>query len=843
MALTSINADGWSATYGSPPTFDPVGSPETFSVDRAGFNASGSAVTVTDTVTLMKRVRQPYPNQASLSADQVALSDYVYSGETISGVTNNSTRAYPKPIAMWVTRDLQHIRPGEDLVARLSVIHAHGRSGRPVAAVKFIATDGTNSVEQTVSTMSSRAWSASGLWGAYFECSLDISTLNQGALCTLDAIIYPWVGAAFQLSVDADAYPSVNLTTQRFLCDRTGAYGTAYAYVDGVGGGTPAVSTTPATAEANPYATVAAAASAIQTYNNANFGRNSSSGGIIRLKPGSHNRTSFSSVVVTDVPLVIEADDIANKASVIFRDNGVSVSNGIPDKTCWRNMTFQRTSGSSLQFLDANATISNLGYLCALENVHIDQNGQSTYDAWIYRLGRLWLEDVTGGWSGIFNVFSTTSKHIHMVGCQGAWTTQGSLYHAFATRLTANARMQHQAGITNGAATKGMHVAYCHLTNKAQQGIITYNEPIDARGFGVAMTVLEQTAGLTQVCLNMSSDAGDACQNAVRVGVTAVGSRVNTIYQDAGTTFVDKSGYEVGCVYRGRNTKSDVFAANGTLTGNWPAVFQTGNRANAIIRGGQDSTAVGVAGAWVGEVAALGGQYGTDASPLAVDWVDDASFDGSALGGGDYSPGPSSVLGTLPGGYVHYPIDMLGRTVPTDGTAIVGALQPASGGITFTLDAGSYTQTGQPLGLLAGRKIAMASGSYALTGQALGLRIDRRLALASGAYALSGYDIGIAIVPGGGITFTLETGSYAQTGQPIGLALGRRIALAAGSYGVTGQPLGLRIARQLLLGSGAYSLTGYPLALGLTGAVVVAQHRVSVEWGIPTVAVTWGRPD
>jgi hypothetical protein len=669
-----INADGWSVTYPSPPTFDPVGDPETFTVTRQGFNTSGSATTVSDTVTLMKRIRQAYPNQASLTSDQASMSDYVYASDTVPGATNNSTRTYPKPIAMWVSRDLQHVK-SDTLTARLSVIHAHGRNGKPVAAVKFLADDGTTTVEQTVTALSNRQWSASGLYGAYYECSLDISTLTQGALCTLDAIIYPWVGEEFQLSVDADTYPSANLTTQRFLCDRTGAYGTVYAYVDGVGAA-PAVNETAATAATTPYATVAAAASAIQTYNNANFSRNSASGGIIRLNAGTHARTSFSSVVVTDVPLVIEADDIANKATVIFADNGTSVSNGVPDKTCWRNMTFQRTSGSSLQFLDANATISNLDYLCALENVHIDLNGQSTYDAWIYRLGRLWLEDVTGGWSGIFNVFSTTSKHVHMVGCQGAWATQGSLYHAFATRLTGSARIQHQAGLTNGSATKGMHIAYCHLTNTAQQGIVTYNEPVDDRGFGIAMTVLEQTAGLTQVCLNIFTDSADVCENAVRVGVTAVGSRVNTIYQDAGTTTAAKSGYEVGCVYRGRNTKSDVFGANSNLIGNWPTVFQVGHSHNVIIRGGQDDVAVGTTGAWVGEVADLGGQYGTDASPLVVDWVDDASFDGSGLGAGDYRPDVSTVIGEIPGNKVHYPIDYNGTSIPTDGTALIGALQP-----------------------------------------------------------------------------------------------------------------------------------------------------------------------
>ncbi|MCY1128578.1 hypothetical protein OU426_17080 [Frigidibacter sp. RF13] len=673
-AAFSINADGWSATYASPPAFDPVGSPETFTVARAGFNAAGSPVSVNDTVTFMKRLREPYPNQATLTADQVALSDYVYASDTISGVANNSTRPAPKPIAMWVTRDLQHVK-SNSLAARLAVVHAHGRNGRPVAAVKFIATDGINSVEQTVSAMSSRQWAASGLYGAYFECALDISTLTQGALCTLDAMIYPWVGAAFQLSVDADAYPSANLTTQRFLCDRTGAYGTAYAYVDGVGAGTPQVSTTAATAEANPYATVAAAAAAIQTFNNANFGRNSASGGIIRLKPGTHNRTTFSSVVVTEVPLVIEADTIANKASVIYSDNATSVTNGLPDKTVWRNMTFRRAGGANIIFFDANATLANLDYLCALENVHIDQNGQSAYDAWFYRLGRLWLEDVTGGWANIFNHFSTTTKHIHFVGSSGAWNATGA-YAVFAARIT-NAKMQSWAAQTNGQATVGFHMGFSFLSSAVNGNALLSLDGSGDRGLGLAMTVFEQRSGLSAPALRISADNNlTPTENAVRVGLTVVGARTNELYQDTGSTTVAKSGYEVGCVYRGRNIKSDLFGTpNGARVGNWPAVFQAGCRRNAIIRGGQDNVTPGTAGAWVGEVIALGGQYGTDASPLSVAWTADASFDGTGAGNGDYRPGAGSVLGALPALDVHYPIDMQGQPLATDGTAVVGALQ------------------------------------------------------------------------------------------------------------------------------------------------------------------------
>ena len=197
--ITAIAADGWRATYPSPPALTPLSSPETVSVTRQGFTPGGLATSVVETLTLMARLRQPYPNQATLSPDQVALSDFIYAADSISGVINGSNLAYPQPIACWLTPDLERAR-GTTFTARLAVAHAYARLGKPVAAVKFIASDGTNTVEHLVSTMSQRQF-ASGLHAPYFEASISLSILNPAALCTLDVIIYPWVGAAFQASV------------------------------------------------------------------------------------------------------------------------------------------------------------------------------------------------------------------------------------------------------------------------------------------------------------------------------------------------------------------------------------------------------------------------------------------------------------------------------------------------------------------------------------------------------------------------------------------------------------------------------------------------------------------
>lgn len=672
----SVNASGWSVTYPTPPVIDPVASPQAFAVTRQGFDATGQPATVSDTVTLMKRLRQPHPNQGSLTVDQVSLSDFIYQTDLIAGATNNSTRPAPKPVAMWLTRDLTRATSNV-LTARLAVAHAHGRNGKPVAAVRFIATDGTNTVEQVVSTQSWRQWAAPGLHAPYYECSLDISTLAQGALCTLDAIIYPWVGAFFRIGTDADSYPSANLTVLKFLNDRTGGYGTAYAYVDPVAGNnaTAVTSTNAVTAAASPYLTIAAAAAAVQSFNNSTFARNSASGGVVRLKPGTHARTGFASVIVTQIPLVIEADSPANKATVIVTDNGAHLNDSLPDKTVWRNLTLRKT-GASISIFDTNATLATLSNMLALENVHIDQNGQSDYEGWFYRMGRIFAEEVTGGWPKLFNSFSAHGKHAQLVGCSGPWNGS-SVHMACASRLTA-AKMGSVASQSNTMATKGMFVGHCHLTQLTDaQVIFNHALTVDARGLALVQTVMEQCGGLTGPALALNADNNlNAAENVLGVGLTVVGSRTNILYQDTGTATVAKSGVWVGCVHRTRNSKSDLFGTqSGARVGNWPTVFQVGMRHIAVLRGGDDSIAPGTSGAWLGEVAAPGGQYGTNGAPLNPAWVSDRSFDGTRAGGGDYTPGAGSALGALPGGFVHYPIDMLGRSIPTNGTAVIGAIQ------------------------------------------------------------------------------------------------------------------------------------------------------------------------
>jgi hypothetical protein len=213
--VSSINADGWSATrfvsgasaadiWANREALDPNTAP--LAVTRPGFDASGAPGSVTDMIALTTEIRRPWNDANALDrvaatggADtRTALSEFVYAGDTISGATNNSTRAYPKPQAMWLIPDATQI--GNTLTASIFIDHKFARNGRPVAAVKFTASDGVNAdIVATVTAMTTRTWTASGLSAPVYQVAMDISSLNNGAV-TLDAQILPWVGDAVHVS-------------------------------------------------------------------------------------------------------------------------------------------------------------------------------------------------------------------------------------------------------------------------------------------------------------------------------------------------------------------------------------------------------------------------------------------------------------------------------------------------------------------------------------------------------------------------------------------------------------------------------------------------------------------
>lgn len=225
---------------------------------RAGYDETGSAVTHTDTVYLTKRVRQVYPNQASFTTNNVALSEYVYAADAITGVTNNSTLVSPKPIGTWGMHD--RVLVDTAIAWEIIPFHRDARNGTQVACVRVRATDGTNTTAwQYATTTAVSASCETPFQPEVYAGSLNISALNDASLITLEGEVYPHFGVA--ASVLASGSETEFRFTNRYYYKHTARFAAPNIIcVRSTGNdATGVVSTNEATALATPCLTVGGA--------------------------------------------------------------------------------------------------------------------------------------------------------------------------------------------------------------------------------------------------------------------------------------------------------------------------------------------------------------------------------------------------------------------------------------------------------------------------------------------------------------------------------------------------------------------------------------------------------
>ena len=125
------------------------------------------------------------------------------------------------------------------------------------------------------------------------------------------------------------------------------------------------------------------------------------------------------------------------------------------------------------------------------------------------------------------------------------------------------------------------------------------------------------------------------------------------------------------------------------------------------------------------------------------------------------------------------------------------------------VEAGAFTLTGQSIALSRGYRLAVEAGAFPLVGQDVGLRKDFRLVIGAGAFTLAGQDVGLAK----GYTLTVEAGAFALAGQGVGLLYDRRLMIGAGSFVVTGQDVAFAKGYRLAIGAGSFTLAGQDIAL------------------------------
>lgn len=692
-------------------------------VSDPGFDASGNPTTVTRMVLGVAHVRRQYPNGNSklVSTDGtdltvlVSLSDWIYAGTTLLSAsigngfypsavasaagrrTNNSVTAYPRPVFGWMNVQQESAGASKDVEA--VAFHRHGMNGRQVACIKFTASDGTHS--GATSTVNDTAFSSiqtSGNIAEVYKATVDTSTMTQGGIFTVNAVVYPWLGdTPFDLAANGYAWPtSLPATPLRLLADHSGGYGGAFAYVSPSGNdGTGVVSATAATARANPYATIAAATAALKSWNNTNKGHNDLGGATLRLMDNAGSPQTWdvasSGWGTTTAGLTwftVEADPAAT-AAVTFTNSGFAQSGSLI-----RFHALTMGNGSYVPIGPGStpaSSTSNDRTLVAFDACTFSGSGNPTwYNLYWYRncifTSNTDLNSLSGNYDGIASVIGgsvNNSNHdlgsiqnVNMV--IGVSGHIGSGYNSNTT-------------IADGALQR--------IYYNSQLGMALQNT--SARTLAdlvVAQNLfdLDNTNGNVTAC-NIFAD-GDltTITNVIEIHNTVVGDRGSHFYNDSAATQVAPSGIQkVGVstynIWTNYNIKGDTFTSGQGSVGGWAMMFQVGNHGNVCLFGAvgesstdaphNDNADVPYLGmAWQADSDFNLQQHGlTKAQIMALftNWLNEPHA--SPAMGGNYQPvhGASYITAKVPLGASILKYDIAGNVRKTDGTGAAGAYEAA----------------------------------------------------------------------------------------------------------------------------------------------------------------------
>lgn len=269
--FTAVATNGWQVTDTTPTDL----ALDAFQVRRQGYTTAGATTNWTETLKTTKRVRNAYPSETTFTADQVAVSDVIYSTDTIVGALNGSLEVSPKPIANWamVSRTTIGNTLHWEIIAGHKDARNYGASGvgQQVACVRVRATDGTNFTSwQTVGSTSLSTHCEYPNPPEVFAGDLDVSGLSNPALIWLEGEVYPWIGDSASVLKSEDNFsasaPKYTFTRRYFRRDTARVATFWKVYVASTGNDTTGVaSQTDATAAASPCLTVAGAWAKLRT--------------------------------------------------------------------------------------------------------------------------------------------------------------------------------------------------------------------------------------------------------------------------------------------------------------------------------------------------------------------------------------------------------------------------------------------------------------------------------------------------------------------------------------------------------------------------------------------------
>jgi hypothetical protein len=825
-----IDGNGWVAELvieGLAPggTFDPA--QVVLTVQDPGFDAAGS-VTRTRTIRGGAVLRRQYPNHATplvvseggnLKAS-FSLDDDIYAGSTIvaasigggvypgtnagspASIVNGSTRAYPKPLFAWL--NAQHERATAPSFAVEAVAyHRHAMLGRQVARVEFTARDAGSGVAamQVASLPALSDFQTKGFRVEAWKAAIPLADLAQGQVCQVNARIYPWIGdagAVLDLDTDGVAWPTAQAQTRlRFLNDRTGGYGGAYAYVKaGVTGGV--VSADPAAARATPFPTINAALAALPAWNNANRGHNDHSGATVRLMDDgaggavAHEPAAAMNPVAGNCLTTIEADPLNSAAAsmsltatratssmlrwcvpiavqgAFHLDGGSNANNNV---AVYDGITLSQTTGSvPINYRQGltywrNVTISGMshGSQSPFYNAYA-----ATRTQWALALGCVCVDASTN-----FSVLPVGA----LVGCDFRRGSLGEYNRATYTQVD---------------PADGVVIANNRLLDARVASPIVHSQDY-VRGAAIVQNVLERANGASAAAIQISGDGAVneidniVLQHNTLPGTDTVG-RLNIAYADvAGAVGKKKRATLRFNLFDDFNAKGDLFTGTTTATGrvgNWAMRHSVGAKGNVAGGSTAGGDTVPAATSWLGEYWEPSST--ASATPAYVDNKGGAA----AVGGGDYHlTGESNPgYGRVPAGLQALAYDLDGQPRRDDGSGAAGVYERAA------------TEIG----------LAVAGGSSAVGGEAA-LVVATLLSPGGGLSLLSG----VALLVAAG-TIQADAGVVSVRGDAV-LTVGGLLAPAGGFHVIGNSPV--------LLGDPA----GTPHATSRVTAIVSEMRTTAIR--------------
>ena len=701
----------------------------TLSVSDPGYDASGNVVIVSRTITGVSVVRRQWPNGGTkmITTDGtdltllISLDDWVYSATTIVSVNiggtfytgctagntgtvvlNSSQTAYTKPVFGWMNAQHAYV-PAGTLAVEAVAFHRHAQSGRQVAAIKFTGTDGTNSTAtSTVAATTLSAIQTQGNIAEVYAATLNTSGLTQG-ICTVNAIVYPWLGdstAVLNLATDGPAWPtSLPYIPLRFYTDPAATYGGGIAYVQvGASGGT--VSNVAATARAAPFPTPAAAMNALATWNNTSSAGHSvlhldHGGGSIRFMDAAGSavthtlaasptaRTALTYCEITTDPL--------NTGTVTLQWSGLVQ---FPTLTKWMGgLVIDPGGAGTWCIMGPNAAFAMV-WLSKITAV-----GGSKSACGYYPLVTMDNVTITTGITTFGQLAGTAYSLTRAVGVVSAIPAAKFQTNADQPKIMIGCSMPGWSyGQDTATASEGDHGRVVYNCRFMQSVVQNTAAPVTINlGWANVQNLYESDGSQGVASMNWFAD-GDLTiiYNYIEQHNTAVGNRASRMYNDNAASKIApngliKQGAHRYNIWDDYNIKTDSFTSGAGSTGNWAEAYNVGNSGNVSLFGEVNRLATSaphndnIDGPYLGMAWLPSSEYNlfrtalgfTQAQIMAMFTNYTVGPQASPAIGGTYTPlsTASNIKGRVPAGFSTLTRDIAGTTRRTDGTGAAGAYE------------------------------------------------------------------------------------------------------------------------------------------------------------------------